>query len=70
MKKAGSKEAFYKVDFTYPYEMAKASHKAGGDRFFWSQRLDQIKIAVIFIVVLKANWKIKFHSLISVLFIF
>lgn len=34
MKKAGSKEAFYKVDFTYPYEMATAAQKAGVDRFF------------------------------------
>lgn len=34
MKKAGSKEAFYKVDFTYCYEFAKAALKAGADRFF------------------------------------
>ncbi len=34
MKKAGSKEAFYKVDFTYPYELAKAALSAGADRFF------------------------------------
>ena len=34
MKKAGSKEAFFKVDFTYPYELAKAALKAGADRFF------------------------------------
>lgn len=34
MKKAGSKEAFYKVDFTYCYELAKKGLEAGGDRFF------------------------------------
>ena len=34
IKKAGSKEAFYKVDFTYPYELAKTALKAGADRFF------------------------------------
>lgn len=34
MKKAGSKEAFYKVDFTYCYEFAKAALNAGADRFF------------------------------------
>ncbi len=34
MKKAGSKEAFYKVDFTYPYELAKAALNTGADRFF------------------------------------
>lgn len=34
MKKAGSKEAFYKVDFTYPYELAQRALKAGADRFF------------------------------------
>ena len=34
IKNAGSKEAFYKVDFTYPYELAKAAHAAGSDRYF------------------------------------
>lgn len=34
MKKAGSKGAFYKVDFTYCYELAKAALSAGADRFF------------------------------------
>lgn len=34
MKKAGSKEVFYKVDFTYPYELAKKALENGGDRFF------------------------------------
>lgn len=34
MKKAGSKEAFYKVDFTYCYELAKTALEAGADRFF------------------------------------
>jgi len=34
MKKAGSKEAFYKIDFTYPYELAKVALKAGADRYF------------------------------------
>lgn len=34
MKKAGSKEAFYKIDFTYPYELAKVAHAAGADRYF------------------------------------
>lgn len=29
MKQAGSKEAFYKVDFTYPFEVAKAALKNG-----------------------------------------
>lgn len=34
MKKAGSKDAFYKVDFTYPYELAQRALKAGAMRFF------------------------------------
>ena len=34
MKNAGSKEAFYKVDFTYPYELAQKALKGGADRFF------------------------------------
>lgn len=34
MKTAGSKEAFYKVDFTYPYELAIRALSAGADRFF------------------------------------
>lgn len=34
MKKAGSKDAFYKVDFTYPYELAQRALKAGAKRFF------------------------------------
>lgn len=34
MKKAGSKEAFYKVDFTYPYELAQRALKEGASRFF------------------------------------
>ncbi len=34
MKKAGSKEAFYKVDYTYPYELAQRALKAGAQRYF------------------------------------
>ena len=34
MKKAGSKEAFYKVDFTYPYELAQKALDAGATRYF------------------------------------
>ncbi|WP_420387835.1 oxidoreductase [Roseivirga sp.] len=34
MKKAGSKDAFYKVDFTYCYELAKKALEHGADRFF------------------------------------
>lgn len=33
MKKAGSKEAFYKVDYTYPYEIAKMGLTNGAARF-------------------------------------
>lgn len=33
MKKAGSKEAFYKVDFHYPLEIAKYSQKQGATQF-------------------------------------
>lgn len=33
MKKAGSKEQFYKVDFTYPYELANISLKNGSQQF-------------------------------------
>lgn len=33
MKKAGSKEAFYKVDFTYPSEVAKLALANGAKRF-------------------------------------
>lgn len=32
MAKAGSKEAFYKVDFTYAYETAKAAAEAGANQ--------------------------------------
>lgn len=34
IKTAGSKEAFYKVDFTYPYELAKRALAAGAERYF------------------------------------
>lgn len=34
MKKAGSKDAFYKVDFTYPYELARRALAAGATRYF------------------------------------
>jgi uncharacterized protein YbjT (DUF2867 family) len=33
MKKAGSKEQFRRVDFTYPYELAKLSHENGCKQF-------------------------------------
>ena len=33
MKKAGSKEAFYQVDFHYPLEIAKYSQKQGASQF-------------------------------------
>lgn len=33
MKKAGSKEAFYKVDFTYPYQIAQTALANGAKRF-------------------------------------
>lgn len=33
MKQAGSKEAFYKVDFTYPLEIAKAALKNGAKQY-------------------------------------
>lgn len=33
MKQAGSKEAFYKVDFTYPFEIAKAALKNGAKQY-------------------------------------
>jgi uncharacterized protein YbjT (DUF2867 family) len=34
MKNAGSKEAFFKVDYTYCYDLAKIGLQAGADRFF------------------------------------
>jgi len=33
MKKAGSKDAFYKVDYVYPYEIAKMAQANGTKRF-------------------------------------
>lgn len=33
MKKAGSKDQFYKVDYTYPYELAKLSSENGSRQF-------------------------------------
>ncbi len=33
MKKAGSKAAFYKVDYTYPYQIAQAAQANGAKRF-------------------------------------
>jgi uncharacterized protein YbjT (DUF2867 family) len=33
IKKAGSQKAFYKVDFTYPTEIAKLSHACGAEQF-------------------------------------
>ena len=33
MKKAGSKDNFYKVDFTYPLELAKVAKKNGSQQF-------------------------------------
>ena len=34
MKKAGSKEAQYKVDYTYQYEVAKAAAENGVKKYF------------------------------------
>lgn len=34
MKNAGSKEAFFKVDYTYCYDLAKRGLQAGADRYF------------------------------------
>lgn len=33
MKKAGSKQAFYRVDYQYPYDLAKIMKKNGAERF-------------------------------------
>jgi uncharacterized protein YbjT (DUF2867 family) len=33
MKKAGTREQFYKVDFTYPFELAKISRENGSKQF-------------------------------------
>ncbi|MCK5702241.1 MAG: oxidoreductase, partial [Cyclobacteriaceae bacterium] len=33
MKKAGSREQFYKVDFSYPFELAKLSLRNGSQQF-------------------------------------
>ena len=33
MKKAGTKERFYKVDFTYPFELAKLTFENGARQF-------------------------------------
>ncbi|MBO3700026.1 NAD(P)H-binding protein [Roseivirga sp. E12] len=34
IKNAGSQDAFYKVDFTYPMELAKRALRSGASRFF------------------------------------
>lgn len=34
IKKAGSQDAFYKVDYTYPMDLAKRALKSGANRFF------------------------------------
>ena len=48
IKKAGSREAFYKVDFTYPYELAKRALKEGAQRFFLVSALGANKKSGIF----------------------
>ena len=48
MKQAGSKEAFYKVDFTYPLELAQITHRKGAKKF-------------LIVTALGANYKSLFY---------
>lgn len=48
MKKAGSKDAFYKVDFTYPYELAQRALEAGANRYFLVSAMGSNKRSRVF----------------------
>jgi uncharacterized protein YbjT (DUF2867 family) len=48
IKVAGSKEAFYKVDATYPYELAKLAHANGASQFLLVTAMGADSNAVIF----------------------
>ena len=48
MKKAGSKEEFYKVDFSYPIEIARIMKNKGSDSFLNVSALGAKKSSIIF----------------------
>ncbi|WP_224999351.1 oxidoreductase [Cesiribacter sp. SM1] len=48
MKKAGSKEAFRKVDFTYPYELAKLAANNGAHQFLLVTAMGANKSSLFF----------------------
>ncbi len=48
MKKAGSKEAFRKVDYTYPLELATTTHRLGAQQFLLVSALGADKNASIY----------------------
>ena len=48
MKKAGSKEAFYKVDFTYVFQLADIAAKKGASGFFMVSAMGANKHSKIF----------------------
>jgi uncharacterized protein YbjT (DUF2867 family) len=48
MKNAGSKEEFYKVDFSYPIEIARMMRKKGSDTFLNVSALGANKSSLIF----------------------
>jgi uncharacterized protein YbjT (DUF2867 family) len=48
MKVARTKEAFYKVDFTYPYQLAQLSHQLGARQYLLVSALGADKNSVIY----------------------
>jgi uncharacterized protein YbjT (DUF2867 family) len=48
MKKAGSKEQFYQIDFTYPYELAKIALQNGSKAYFLVSALGADKGSIFY----------------------
>ena len=70
MKNAGSKEEFYKVDFSYPIEIARILKSNGGEIFLNVSALGANKNSVIFYNRVKgeleeALWETGFHALVN-----
>jgi uncharacterized protein YbjT (DUF2867 family) len=63
IKVAGSKEAFYKVDATYPYELAKLARVNGASQFLLVTAMGADPKAIIFYNQVKGDVEEKIASL-------
>ena len=57
IKKAGTEEAFRKVDFDYPIKIAALTQHCGANQFLIVTHWALIRIRAFFTIVLKEKWK-------------